>query len=789
MAYRVFLVEQLGDEANHVELDVEDVDFATVFNVAEVADISLRKGNITKQIAFKGTARNNTAFGNLLHSNKRTDFAIKNNIGFNYNALRTVDCLIYEDNQLLLQGSIRVIGTKYDRNGTIIYNTVITGAELEYRMKLANKHLHDIDLTDLKHQFTINNVLDSASVKTQRYDESSLTYSYVNFQKGSGYVYPEIDYGVWFKKESANKLSNKHISNYRPAVYVREIFDRIFNQEELNGYSYEIKGNDSLIQKFNSLILPNVVEKQGGRTDKRWRLRKTTSANVINELDSDYLWNGSKDWEFPISFQTGLVPGPLFSENYMNYYGTYRDGNISCVFEVERNFKCDALLNVTLTDIENNSNALAVGPFPVRVSVELCRRGWIATTEPEFNDADTWEVIASSSFSLLPNQNIASKNITLEIGEQEFQLGTQIMARVRFSSGIQLKGPIGSNNFEFKLTSAELAFPKDQTNGLIDFEAIYGDHIVPTLPENIKQMDFLKSVITMFNFYVYADKTRPKHLIFQTYDDYYAMTSLNLLPSTAINWSRKVVPLTVEKKTNLTIPKKYLFAYKEDGDEYNKQYKVVFNDTYGNFSFDDELGVTDQQKVEVIFSASPTVTYTGSDKLQPIMWVMDSGKPKPQKTNIRLLFYNGLRTCNPFNIGKDTYDGEWQMETLRQDVTVYAMCSEYYFLDGLTNFYPLGSLMFGNPRQYFFGVTDVYRNAPGVYQSYYQNQVSQMTDPNVLFVECDVMLNEIDIANLDLRVPVFIDEGAAGHGYYKVLSVEYVSKDTPSKVKLQKITV
>lgn len=76
-----------------------------------------------------------------------------------------------------------------------------------------------------------------------------------------------------------------------------------------------------------------------------------------------------------------------------------------------------------------------------------------------------------------------------------------------------------------------------------------------------------------------------------------------------------------------------------------------------------------------------------------------------------------------------------------------------------------------------------------IYFNRYMQQVTDLTDPNVVFVECDAYLNEIDIANLDLKIPVFIDMGELGHAYFKVLSVEYDSKDVSAKVKLQKITL
>lgn len=799
MAYRVYLLERTQVGAAHIEVDTEDIDFSAVFSVADPTDLSIRKDKVTKEIAFRGTKTNNQAFGTLFHLNKNTDFNLSNRLFFNYNPLRTVDCLIYEDSELLMRGDMRVIEINVDKLGNVIYQTQVTGAFMGLRQILSEKLLETLDLSDLSHTYDYLRIKDSWASQTQRYNPSTNTFYNVPFAKGSGYVYPFIDYGETFRKNDYNSPRHRpfvHINNFRPAIYLKEYFDRIFSQSDLNGYSYEIKGEPELIDKFNSLIIPSNVEKLADRTTSRnFRLLKTTPAENIGIFSSANLFDSQKQYEYPISFHSGLVPGPLFHFNLVNYYGNYRS-NTQCVFKVERNFTCDGMLNVVLNNIANNNF------FPMRVGVELCERDWVENAHANgshnsnFDKADSWKIVANTNVIVNGNSSIATKTFSLDIGEHKFLQGTQIMCRVRFYDSVFYVAQ-NLNQNSFQLASAELALAKDQATGIITYEVDYGDRVQPTAPVNVKQADFVKSIINLFNFYVSSDATRPKHLIFEPYDSYYARTAVSLLPSNAIDWTGKIdLNASLKIKGNLSLPKNYLFTYKSDNDYINKDYQDSFDkQVYGSFTFNDKFGILDQRKVELIFSPSPTVDYVGTDRIHPSIFVKDGTNIKPTKSNIRILFYNGMKTCAKFTISRDSMvNGAADKQDLETDINSYANACEFYFRNGVSNLTPVCSLAFNQPSRYYFGNVFPFMNAPGIYIDRYRNQVTELTNPNTLFVECNAWLDEGDIADIDniMKTPVFIDLGPSadfGHAYFKVISVEYVNKDTPTKLTLQKIAV
>lgn len=809
MAYSVFVLDPTT--ADWAELEVEDLDFTTTYNVADIADLSARKDNITKQFNLKGTKKNNIALGSLFHTNRTSDIADgQPTIGYNYNPLKRVTALIYEDGALIVSGSLRIVAVTY-KDKVVTYTAVITGSVTDLKVALADKYLTDLDLTDLKHVWKLSTWLNSQQTSTQRWNSATSSYTTSPFKKGSGYVYPLVDYGENFTNPLFNGTSRLSpwydIRNMRPAVYAKEYLDRIFKQEVLQGYTYEVKGDAEFLDKIDSLVVPYSAEKLNGKNNAHnFKLYKT-SPSAHTPVGPDYSGLNSEGdiYDRYISLQTIDR-----ADSFLEPYGTFR-GDANTCFNVNRTFQSDGIIRVKFASLANQFNT------PTKVIVQLVQRDFVPDTitqtitppigspstvtvhNPKFDfNLDINAVAASQEIVLAPfgqpGSSLTNKEVTFEIGDIKFEEGKQLLLRLQFS-GNRFSSTIilGSSPVTYSVTEAEVKFPKNQVDGVMTYEVRQDDAVIPKAPEAIKQMDFLMSFMKLFNFYVYSEPLNPQHLIFETYDDFYARTQADIITDTSLDWTSKVNHANgVSIKTNFELPRKYLFEYKQDSDARNKLSKETYAEDYGSFTFNDSYGTAEQKKVDVIFSASPSVEYTNSSTvLLPNLYAVDGNKPKTMKTNIRILFYSGLKSCAEYTLAADTFDkvkGLWGVTTVAANVNTYAMCTEFYCRPGINNLRPVESLWWGQrPKYVHFGSRPEYETTLGLYFNYYANQVTEMTDPNTAFYDCDIMLNEVDIANLDLRVPVYIDFGEIGHGYFKVLKVDYQRRGLPSKVSLQKI--
>lgn len=780
MAYRVYLVDTNGS-GDWVELDVENVDFTTIFSITDVNDISSRKDKVTKQIDFKGTKVNNEAFGSWFHMNKVSDFNLNNRLFFNYNPLRAVECLIYEDSMLLLRGSLRLNKTVIN-NGFITYQTNVTGSLIDFKFIVNERQLEELDFTDLKHRYNWDKILNSWNVRTERFNTTSNTFEFKPFTKGSGYVYPFIDYGIGFLDTTESvDVAKINILNFRPAIYVKEYFNRIFNQDELNGYTYEIKGSTELVDKFDSLIIPSNVEKVVGKANDM-KCEATSLFSTTQSFSKNSYNDGSH------SVTRAIPTHQIVSTNGANTFDWF--GQIKSEegtsYIVNRAFTSNGYCKVKINSLFNGYDA------PSIVNIQLCEREFVSAGDGSFSDPGSWNVVTSKTINLPAKGGITPGTIVeLEVGEREFKLNSLLCLR------IVVENVLLSEFFEsffgtrtiYNLSDVVIRFPKDD-NALTTYEVKEGDVITPEPIKGIKQIDFIKSVINLFNFYVYSTNDRPKHLIFQQYSDYYALSQVQNLVTNAIDWTKKIdYSIALEVESNLKIPKNYLFTFKEDGDFINSNYKKNYNEVFGTKRFSDAYGVTEEKKVEVIFSPSPLVQYLGTGRIHPAIYAIDGQNKKPTKSNIRIMYYNGLKNCQAYQVGRDIIEGNVQDVEFITTVNNYPQVGNYYLEPGLTNMTPKSDLNFGLAKEMSFDFKDIHQTVPTAYQQYYINQVTDLTNPNVVYVEGEAFLNEIDIANLDLRVPVFIDMGADGHSYWRVLSVEYKSNQSTSSIKLQKIVI
>lgn len=803
MAYRVFVLESI-DTNNWTELDAEDVNFSTIFSVADIADIANRKDTITKQISFKGSKVNNEAFGSLFHLNKTSDFSLTNRLFYNYNPLRTVDALIYEDSMLLVRGSLRVIEIDIDKFGNVTYQTVVTGALIDFKQIVSEKKLEDLNFADLTHHYTWTTIQESWEIRTERYlSVSGGTFYYSPYSLGSGYVYPFIDYGQRYQAEITGQTSNICVLNFRPAIYVTEYFNRIFAQPELTGYTYEIKGSQDLTDRFNSLIIPNnneIIQSQfSGLTIV------ADSVGSILDVGQDTFYQQHKDDTDPRTFTRAIALPTVTTNDFIQHYGIMKNVT-DAVFICNNTFKSVGHCKVTLNSLGNTTSC------PIKFKLQLAARSFVSSGTTEFGDAlidGGWSVVAESSVSCPAMSALFNQVIQFDVPERSYDANSLFYLRLYVEVPRSCDAWLSSNDINYTISNAEIKFGGSGT--VLTSNIKYGDVLSPQPIQGIKQIDFLKSVINLFNFYVYSEKENPRHLYFERYDDFYALSDEQYKIDNALDWSRKIdYTPGLKQKMNVSLPKKYLFTLKSDSDYINDNYQKLYGgEIYGQFRFTDVYGLTDEKKIELIFSPSPLVSYEGTARIHPTIGQQSGNDFKPVKSNIRILYYNGLKTCSSYSVGSDARNGVIQpqslnlfslvlglhdttvdvlsVQTIQGGLTVYPQCGNYFLNSGQGNMTPLDDLYFGLPRQFYFDAQPEYYTCPTGYQNYYQGQITSITNPDVSFIECEIYLTEVDVSNLDLKVPVFIDFGEFGNNYFKVLNVEYHDNLSTARVQLQRI--
>lgn len=763
--YSIYLVDYDG---RNIELDTEDLDFGVQLKISSLSDLSLRSGNRTKEITLKGTQKNNNAFGYIYRLGRTSNIELDNKLFFNINSLRQVECLVYSDSSLIFRGTFRILSVERTK-GVIYYKAVITDSVIDFMKYTQDRLLTDLDFSDLKHNYSFDVIYNSWNNKIQVWNGAS--YSYTPFKLGSGYVYPFAYYGI-----TPSSTSIVNIYNYRPAVYVKEIINRIFSQDSLSGYTWELKTNDpKLLDKFDRLIIPNNQEKIAAKSRgfKEIHYRCGSEQYEYAQFVGD---PASGDGYYYYSLDTSCqsltgsnIDISIFSPAYIS------SSTSTSIHQTNTTLESDALFEGTWT-LPSISNTGFI--------ISLMERD--TSTLPEL--VSGWNAITSTPYTPL---TISTGSFSCYIPKREWSSKKQVMARMTL---------IGNDLFSYDIFSlgsvtASITIPYATTED-ISIEVLYNNQILPYLPDNVKQYDLIKSLMLMYNLYAYVEKGRPKHIIFQTYDEFYSFSDPQYLKTVALDWTKKIIYSDDWSKVlNSSIPKSYLYTYKEDKDYINTRYKNNYSAVYGQLKFSDEYGVADEKKVELIFSPSPMFSsanpgpnFNTFEKCYPVIRGGDDREVKTTSSNIRIQYFNGSKKCTPYTL---VYNNRsFSIDQRIASVTEYGEQSEYYnpSLDGSRTSYEEESLQFGNSRELFFPADRRYTQIPNLYSTYHINQVSELTDENLYTIDCKAYLSDYDISTFDFRTPIFIQTDI-GNSYFKVLELSWKDYKTPATLKLQSINV
>jgi hypothetical protein len=752
--FKIFLVQPTG----YAELDVEGLDFNTTFSITDISDISSRKDTISKNITLKATANNNRIFGNLYDLNRYTDEELPEQLYYNYIPNKEVEALVYEDGTLLFRGTLRIYEIVLNPDGTITYQAIITGLLKGFYNRLGDKFLTDLSFSGLTHTYTVNNIFNSWSNNNQTY------------------LYPFVDYGDK-TNVTGTDVNKVHVTNFRPAIYVKEYLKQIFNQPDLSGYTFTITGDTSFIGDFDKLIILNDEQSFNQVSQGSYLMTFTKSSNTTNGgariVPSDgQLYRAVK-------FNTLSNALNLVTPNTTNYFGETNN-----IFKWNRDVTSD--IEISLNVSFSNSNVRPINAF-----FRFQERN-VGITGSEYDSQYNWNTITESFIGVVAGGGgTINKTHTFTIPSREYQIGKEF-SLILFCQGENVD--LLSQSFPFTIGAGTLKTPSEATNKAT-YSVELGDTVTPSPISGVKQKEFINSLTKLFNLYVDADTENPKHFIFQPYDFYYRLTQQNILASSGISWTDKIdynKGLTVKPVTDIS--KKYTFNYKEDNDYLNELYKNKYGEVYGNYTLTDNGGFNDEKKIELLFASTPVAAVNDTGRIYPLIHKLDSGNRKiGYKSKPRILFYNGTANCLPYQIGRMSYTGDTYSFTPQPPIpftdsfkfTIYPNVSHLRY-DMFNN--PASDLNFGAAREYFLNSNINIFELPNSFTKFYGKQIDEMSDANIRIIECDAILNNLDIANLDFKVPIYIDT-KYGSGYYKLLSVDYSSSNEPASIKVQRIKI
>ena len=311
------------------------------------------------------------------------------------------------------------------------------------------------------------------------------------------------------------------------------------------------------------------------------------------------------------------------------------------------------------------------------------------------------------------------------------------------------------------------------------YNKIYTDKLVNNyiefndfIPKNIKQVDYLKSIITMFNLMVIPNKDNSQRLTFIPRNQYYGSGQIKDW-SDKVDHNNKIEEFLISDQQKKTI----LLTYKADKDYYNANYTESTNTIFGEYrkSIDNEW-IDGEQKIEIIFSPTPVDKVFGSKNIF---------LPKIAKRDLK----SGIYDRTDFNIRflrkrplPLACDNTIQLVGLpSQNSYPYAGHLDHP-TDAATIDYNFGSILYS----YYDELNSITPN--NLVNNYWLDFLNDIADKNAKLIKCKIYLTPADIAQFDYNDNIFIDglTDDGGHYFYVNKIVYSANANLPSTVELIK---
>jgi hypothetical protein len=659
-------------------LDVkEGTAFPLNFGVADIRDVSKRSGAFSKTITLTGTANNH----NLL--NHYYDVNIQAGT-FNINTLTR--CSVIQNGLPVLEsGYLQLVAVNKaqvtaEYENDVEYEVLVKDESSDFFTKLGNKELTDLDFTDLNHEYRAINVVNS----------------FANTQAdGYKYLLPFKD------------SNNYYLQDMKPAIYAKTYFDRIFASA---GFSYTW---DTLTAAhFDKLIIPFSGEK-GVISNVGLQVNANTTATISG---------GETTYSAPLTGWTETQdPTNIFDPTTGEYdvpFNLQASENIAFEFT----FTADVYFNNPtggLVIYNGVGNGVVTPTFGLYVNGTFYSVGFSTSNINILPGGTIGSGITNMGTITGTATILASNVITTDIITMVGGLG--------FSSnyGNWSNGPIVPLTTEIDFTSLSVKILP--SSDILGYGAVIDMN--NSVPDKVKQADFIKSLFTMYNLYTEQDTDLPNNLVLKHRDDYYD-------EGQEVDWTYK---LAKDKDQALQFlpelsAKKLILTYKQDSDDPNKVYFEATKEIYGQleYIFTNEYvkGIDTKQ---ITFSPTPIALSTFNAYLPTI-----TGQPK---TNIRILHDGGEGTCDAYNIYDYGTTGE-------SGVTTYPILHHW---DDPIN--PTFDILFAQPDYMFYNGYNVTNN--NLYNLYWRRTVNQINVGKMLTAYFD--LREDDIQRLKLNDKIRID--------------------------------
>lgn len=639
------------------ELDLtDDIACEISYVIDDVKDFGSKNTSYSKTIVIQGSQKNNKIFNHI--SELGRFIAIENvntqapNVNENYTAANGSNCIILVDNIQIFKGKLRVMEVvKYAHH--VEYECAVFGelggfyyelskgiSSSKDNTSVGSKLLEHINFTDLDHFWNWTNI--------------NASWNNRNTTPGVGYFYPLINYG----KVDGTALHDFHDQALRPAIYVKEYINRIF---DLSGYTFDCSFFNT--DFFKRLVIPNNSDVLKAYVNIL--LNNTATSGIVN--------NPSVGTSVAFAFSSNLRNFTTYGTNEFQYTG---------------------------------ASTVSSGIFNIKLDFVL---------QLDDTSAEFWLYKNGVQYRFLGNRTSNAGFITTEYITWNFNFTDTISTndvysiRVIKTAGLYMRVTVNNFTWSIQTQVKQLATAIFNTDKL---------NMSAVVPQNVKITDFFTSLLKMFNLYVIEDKFIAKKLIITPYIDFYLNENIDWSNKIDRNSEARLKPMGELNARVFNFKYKEDDSYwnKVYKDKFNEGYMDFTYDTEYEYAKDKEdLEVIFSSTVNYAPNGEEKVIpYIAT--YDPI-----NGTPDIKASNIRILQTKMINVSSSWKltdsaggtiqntITRYPYSGMWEHPTIPDNGTYFQSLGWaspreiYYNITGTTVNYGLFNSFWS---QYFAEITD-----------------------------------------------------------------------------------
>jgi hypothetical protein len=705
--------------AGHLVYSGSDVKISLNKSISEILEPDKRKSDYTRTIDIIGTPESDKVF--------MAQFDVNGIVsGATFDPSKKVSGRIIADSEDVLNGYCQLTDVVVTDEDNVIYRVVFYGKFRDFFNKFEDKKLHDIDFSDLDHDW--------------RYSEVQPTWA---APIGVGYVYPLFQ---WAQFRIVGTPVND-ITDFRPFLYVKEIWDRIFAHI---GVAYESDFINS--DKFKRLIYAADAPYKRPQTD-------IDNSNVIVSIATSPFELNSTNTSVVIGSNVLIPFNNVVADPGNQWDATFTLINVA----VTGRYRLGAAVEVTFV---NNSALTCYWPT-VFFQIQVERGGIIVENLPVTISQQS-AVISPSSFLTISRDVSFTNDINLQAGDKVFFVYVNSTCRTLGSSGFILRNflqdpALITNTIDVNVGST-------MNFRLVD-TVVGGDTIdvAKFVAGEQPIKEFMLGLTKMFNLY-FEFKPNGVLKIEPRDEGFYTNEIKDLTPKLAVDREFTIKPLEQSKY------RFYQYKYKDSNDRLHKAHRDNYGESFGETIIEIENFFTRGVKtIEIPFKIPILANEKGVNYLEntpPLPTVLnDNGQGFWQGDGTPIVaLYGGLvSTLEAYLI----FDF---------DTTLYPQGSYPYagYLDNLTT--PTFDLCFDLPSAVYYqneGTNNISILENGqLYKQFHEVEIQQLTNRNSKVVECYIQMDAALYAEMSFRKVYFIR-----NAYYRLYEIEAFDPESNDPTK------